>query len=337
MKSPVHRRAVVQNAISAALIIVLLLIAAAIVFRQFNYEATDFGIDRPAAEPLSPKTTGTESNLPSLLPAGFKTITAVETFGPDNLYVKIDGKADIYLQSGLRKLSCLRFVSLEDENLWAELFVYDMPSTKNAFTVYSTQRRINATNLALSRFSYKAGNSIFFIADNSYVEIIAADESQKLFDAMVTVAKNFIKISHEPEDFLSELNLFPETGLVPHSFRLHLKNTFGFEGLNNTFTAEYTFDDERVTAFISIQQSPKDATDTARNYQKFLIDNGAAIIPVVNEILDGKVLDLYGSIEIVFAVGPFAAGVHEADNQRSAEKLAIILNDNLTEAANNDR
>jgi hypothetical protein len=36
-------------------------------------------------------------------------------------------------------------------------------------------------------------------------------------------------------------------------------------------------------------------------------------------------MNSYGTTEIVFTVGPFVAGIHEAENQQAAEKLAEVL------------
>jgi hypothetical protein len=47
--------------------------------------------------------------------------------------------------------------------------------------------------------------------------------------------------------------------------------------------------------------------------------------------LEGKVVDFYGTTEIVFAVGPYVAGIHEAENQQAAEQLAERLFDKLEE------
>ena len=46
-----------------------------------------------------------------------------------------------------------------------------------------------------------------------------------------------------------------------------------------------------------------------------------------------KIVDFYGMTEIVFTTGPFVAGVHEAEKQQTAEKLAMILISKLNEAA----
>ncbi|MBA7643762.1 hypothetical protein ES703_51495 [subsurface metagenome] len=39
----------------------------------------------------------------------------------------------------------------------------------------------------------------------------------------------------------------------------------------------------------------------------------------------GKMIDFYGTTEIIFATGPFVAGVHECENEQLANELAAIL------------
>jgi len=278
------------------------------------------------------KAVGAEIDLASLLPAGFVAMTEAETFERDTLYVKIDGKADLYLQSGFRELSCQRFVSGDDEKLWAEIYLYDMGTARNAFAVYSIQRRATAVKLSLSRFSYKAESAVFFTTAKYYVEIIAAVESEKLHNAVLTVAQNIARLPHEQKGSLGELKFFPERGLIADSFKLQLTSVFGFEGLDNIFTAKYRFGAGTVTAFLSQRQSREEANEVAGNYYQFLIDNGATAKSAVNDNLAGKVLDFYDSIEIILVSGRFMLGVHEAYDQLSAEKVAIMLKEKVMEA-----
>jgi hypothetical protein len=320
-----------ETVTSILLLIVLVLIGTGIFFKQFHYDAVRLDIAQALAELPAQKAGVTEIDFASLLPAGFDEMTDVETFERDTLYVKINGKADLYLQSGFKKLSCQRFVSSDDEKLWAELYLYDMGTARNAFAVYGVQRRVNAVDLALSRFSYKADNAIFLTTGAYYAEIIAAEKSEKLQNTMLTVAENVAKLFPAGEDLLGELKLFPVTGLVANSFKLHLTSAFGFEALDDTFTAKYKLGGETITAFISQRQSAEQANELARNYYQFLIDNGATATSAVNDNLAGNVLDFYDSIEIILVAGPVVVGIHEAYDQSSAEELVLMLKDNVSE------
>jgi hypothetical protein len=45
-----------------------------------------------------------------------------------------------------------------------------------------------------------------------------------------------------------------------------------------------------------------------------------------------SIIGFYGTIEIICSIGPYVAGVHEAKNQQSAEKLAVQLINKLSDA-----
>jgi len=108
---------------------------------------------------------------------------------------------------------------------------------------------------------------------------------------------------------------------------------FGFEGLTDTFTARYKIDGETIIAFLSKRVDSNDAQLTAESYYNFLIDNGGVAKPIANKTIKAKVVDFYGTTEIIFVVGPFVGGIHEAENQQAAEKLAAKLISKLGEAA----
>jgi hypothetical protein len=88
--------------------------------------------------------------------------------------------------------------------------------------------------------------------------------------------------------------------------------------------------------FLSKHPDPQDAQTTAESYYNFLIENDAEDKPTANKTLKdigANVLDFYDTTEIIFATGPFVGGIHEAENQKSAEELAARLFDKLSNAA----
>ena len=318
-----------EKIIGYGLIILLALIAAAILLNHHNYDYEPPGIELTNAEfPANQGNIGTE--LLPLLSPGFKAKTAPEVFDSDSLYEKINGKAGMYTQAGFKQLRCLRFADAQDENLWAEIFIYDMGDPRNAFAVFSTQRRPDAASLPITPFAYRAGNSIFLTTAGNYVEILTGFDSGKLHDAMLTAAKNIIKISPDTNDSISELELFPKQNLVPHSFKLYLHDAFGFNGIDNTYTAEYLLNGQRFTAFISVQQNPQQAQEISQKFRSFFTENGAVPVTASNKNLSETVLNFYDSIEVIFAVGNYVAGVHQAEDKVMAEKIALMLKNKLT-------
>jgi len=213
-----------------------------------------------------------------------------------------------------------------------ELYVYDMTAIRNAFSVYSVQRRADADILSLFHpsFGYMTDNALYFVHGKYYVELIGSAESTQLFKAMTEIAGNITsKLKVGEVGQIAELSLFPDENAVLGSVKLYLADAFGYDGLTDIFVRQYKLDDETISAFLSKRPDSKNAEVVAGSYRNFLIENGATTKKAINKALEGKVLDFYDTTEIVLSTGPFVVGIHEAENQRLAEELAIKLIDKL--------
>ena len=329
-----------ESAISILLLAVLFLIGLGVFVRQFDVDMGRFGIDTTIAGPLLEQTEPNtlEPALDALMPDGFKKLSETETYDAGNLYEKINGKAPSYTESGFVKLFTQRLISKDDENLWMELFVFDMAAIRNAFSVYSVQKRADALMPAFAKPQpcYRTSNGLYFIHGRFYVELIGSTESSALDKAMTDIAVKFASQIAVDDAKIIEFALFPEEDCVQGSFKLYLANAFGFDGFIDIFTCRYKLGDETITTFLSKRLDPQDARTTVESYYNFLIENDAVDKPTANKTLKdigAKVLDFYDTTEIIFAIGPFVGGIHEAENQNAAEELATRLFDKLSNAA----
>lgn len=332
---PVSSRAKrLESVISFCLLAVLVLTAIGVFLKQSDFDMSRFGVYTAALALSSQKsqTSSPEITLDALTPTGFETLSKSETYTEENLYEKINGKAPFYIESGFRKLFTRRFVSKKDKDLWMELFLFDMGTAKNAFAVYSVQKRPDAETLQTMRFAYKTTNASYFAFDRYYVELVGSAQSQELLEAMLAVAGKIpsrLSVANDTE--IVELRLFPQENVVAGSYKLHLTGAFGFEGLTGTFTARYMFGDNSLTAFFSRRHDTQDAHAVADSFYKFLIKNGGADKPPLSKNIEAKIVEFYGTTEIVFTTGPFIAGIHEAQTQQSAEELAVKLINKLND------
>ena len=305
-----------ESVIGICLLAILLLIAVGVFIKQMPKQKKD---------------------LTFLLPYGFKTLSEIEVYTTENLYEKINGKAPLYIDAGFIKLSTQRFVSQADENLVMELYIFDMARTRNAFSVYSVQKRPEVENLPDMQFAYKTSNAFYLAHGQYYIELVGFAESDELLAAMAEVARKIpTNLAVHDDTAIPEIDHLPKDNLVPGSVKLYLASAFGFEGLTDIFAAGYELNGETITAFLSKRSGPKDAEAVAESYRSFLIENGATASKATNKILEGKVLDFYDTTEIVLSTGPFVVGIHEAENQQSAENLAVMLVNKLSGTANND-
>jgi len=334
MSSVSHRARRLETAVSICILVVLFLIGFGVFIKQFDSDISRFGLETassglPAETEISKKG---KTTLNSLVPTGFKILSEAEFYDAESLYEKINGKAPFYTESGFVELSTQRFVNINDESLVMELYVFDMGEVKNAFSVYSVQKRAEGKALSRMQFGYKTSNGIYLAHGRYYAELVGYSESEELLKAMEEVADRISANFTVDEDAeIAEFALFDKEGLVEGSFRLYLTNSFGFEGLSNTFAARYDVDGQNITVFLSRCSNQQDAKTVSESYYKFLIDNGATVKEPVNKILEGKIVDFYGSTEIVSTAGQFVVGIHEADEQRPAEKLAVKLIDKLSQ------
>ena len=139
MEKPSQGRANKVDSIACFFILcVMVLIAIAVLIKQNRYDPTIFNPDiLTTAEGLASQKNIQPLDMATIVPSGFTMMDAKETYGPADLYVKINGKADLYLESGFNRLMCLRFINQTEEDAWAELFLFDMGTAKNAFAVFS--------------------------------------------------------------------------------------------------------------------------------------------------------------------------------------------------------
>jgi hypothetical protein len=319
---------------------VLFLIGLCILAAQSNVDMGRFGMKVPIDEASAPKQgiTGKEkAALESLAPPRFEASSTVETYTAENLYEKINGKADFYIDAGFESLSTQRFISRDSENLWMELFVYDMGSIRNAFSVYSRQRRPDVLTLPDVRFGYKTANGSYFVHGKYYIELVGSAESQEITIAATQINRKIrTNLPVEQDAQIAELSIFAAENIIPDSFKLYISDTFGFAGLTNTFAGRYEIDGQIVTAFFSRRDNAQEARHIAQSYYSFLLESGCTDKATNNQTLKNlgaEVIDSYGTTEIIFVTARFVAGVHEADNQQAAEKLAEALALKLSDIA----
>ena len=339
MSSVLGRNRRLEFRISVLLLVVLLIITLGVFRRQSDVDMSRFGIDTTTAAPLLKhvESDTQEQALDAMAPDGFKKLSEIETYDAGNLYEKINGKAPLYIEAGFAKLSTQRFTNQADGNLVMELYIFDMARARNAFSVYSIQKRADVEMLPDMEFAYRTSNAFYLIHGEYYIELVGFSESDELSAAMAEVARKIsINLSVHDDTGIPETEHLPQENLIPGSIKLYLANAFGFEGFTDVFACRYKPGDEPIMAFLSKRSDPQDAQTTAESYYNFLIENDAVDKPTANKTLKNigaRVLDFYDTTEIIFAIGPFVGGIHEAENQKAAEELAARLLDKLSNAA----
>jgi len=262
----------------------------------------------------------TAAPLPEV--SGFTPLAPIESYGPENLSDKIDGKAELYLQAGFKEMSCRRFSLGAAGTAQVEVFLYDMGSAPNAYAVFSGQRRPGFPSISLTANAYATANALFFTQGRFYVEIVADRAAEGLQSSLETYATALLANLPSEGEALNEAALLPQEGLARDSVRLSATDAFGLEGFNNVFTGEYRLKGGKATAFVAQRDTPEQAQAEARRYLDFLAANGYRKIQTPGASGDIPVLALEDSFEMVFVQGRTLTGVHDASSPEAALELA---------------
>jgi hypothetical protein len=311
-------------------LVVLALIAAGIFLKQTSFYPS---VNIKLTDPSSLTAPSAASLMP--LPPDLQPLSPMEAFDAANLSDKINGKAELYLSAGFRSLQSQRFQLAAQPEIWAELLVYHMDKPANAFAVFSTQKRSGSQPVSIAEHAYQTENALFFVHGPYYVEIVAAMASSESLQAISQLAKAFS--AHTPVQktaSLDEKALFPAADLIPGSTALQSQNVFGFEQLNQIYTAQYEIDGSELTAFLSRRSSPDEAKKLATAYVAFLLSFGGSRLITAIQVPDIQVVSIMNAIEMVYTIGPYLAGVHEAANIEVAENMALRLSQRLQEVRN---
>jgi hypothetical protein len=246
--------------------------------------------------------------------AGLEPVSEAERYDADTLSDKIDGKADLYLTAGFEGLSTRRFALAEDKSRWMERFIYNMGNLRNAFAVFSAQRRPKVQAVSIVQHAYLAGNGLFFVHGPYYVEIIAAEASPEMHKGMNALATAFITSHEVKTEDLAELRLFPSDRRIAGSTKLAASSAFGIEGLDQVFTAAYAGDQAEALAFVSRRTSHDQAEALAAKFHAFWLDFGGEKVAPPADLQWAGIVLILDNYEISMACDDYLIGVHEATN-----------------------
>lgn len=326
----------IETRLSMAVLAVLVIVGIGVFLRQFQINPAVIA-RRPESQQTEMPSANDQAALINTAGSGIVPFSPLERFGPDRLYEKINGRADLYLTSGFVSLATQRFTVDNPAGNWIELFVYDMNTPENAFSVFSMQRRESAVPEDIVPDSYRTENALFMAHGEFYLELIGTDASDNLNRALGVLARRFVEThAATPMARAPGTDLFPEAGLQTGTLKRITANAFGYEELDNIYTAEFLIDGTGLTAFISDRHSDEAASGLVERYRQTLLSYGATRVDMSLPVEKAEVLQFFDTYEIIFGRGKHLAGVHEATDLEAAGILAKRLAGHLEQVGNRE-
>jgi hypothetical protein len=322
-----------ETIISVSILFLLLIIGASIFFKQsyfdknyFNITAVQTGQAGANATSSTPESK-TSLQITIVPPSEFSPMSDQENFDEITLSDKIDGKADGYIQAGFVRLATQRFSKQSDQSQWFEFYLYDMGDPRNAFSVYSSQKREGVTPQDFTRFAYSTDNAVFFAFGRYYIEIISAIQDMDFIKSLIAMSKEFIARQPAGNVELPELNYLPAENLDSGSISLISKNGFGYDKFDNIITATYRVQGKKITAFLSIRDTRENAETLAKGYDATLSEfiGTDRLKSEFNNIPGLVIANVFDEYEMVFVKGNIIAGIHSAPDKKLGEEIAEKL------------
>jgi hypothetical protein len=256
---------------------------------------------------------------------GYSALSGVESYSPETLSDKIDGKAELYLASDFQEMSCRSFAPGDLSQARVETFLYAMESPKDAFAVFSGQRRQGALPLTISPNAYATENAVFLTSGRFYIELVADKATPEIPPALEALAQSILSVLPRDDSQSADADLFPPNGLKKDSLRLAVTDALGMEGMENVYTAEYSLPRGEASAFLAVRATGEEARAQAQAYSSFLATNGFKDVQAPAGLAGAKVMALDNLVQVVMSKGRILAGVHDAVSAEAALELATAL------------
>lgn len=253
----------------------------------------------------------------------------VRVFTPVNLYEKINGRAPIYLQFGVTKLTFGSYQNTQNKDAYLDVYWYDLATPENAFGIYKTEAGHPEKTLTIGREGYAAGASVFFWKGPKYVQVVSPYEDDRHAKGARAVAEAIAGAISDDQGQLWAEKLLPAKGRVPDSFNYQSKDALSLSWLRDVFTADYEAAGQTFKLFIHRAGSDKIAALYHGKYAEFLKKYGKVVKK--EQLADGWLLvgDSAGMIDVVITKGRYFGGVYGAGDAAKAEATARTFQKSL--------
>jgi hypothetical protein len=271
------------------------------------------------------QTRSLSAELGDVTPPGWELYDEVRRFTAENLYEKINGRAEFYLAYDMIELTFVGFENGNDDGQFVDISVYDMGTPTHAFGVFSAERSHEASPLELGRDAYRSGANYYIWKGPYYIQIVSSDTTDELQRIGMDLARKTTDLVSDSGEPVWGLSALPEEDRVPGSERYFLVDAMGLDFMRNTYMARYKRDGTIVSAFLSQQDSQEAARDTVALYLEHANRYGEDAKHITVDGLDLTLCDMDGTYDVVFQNGRLVAGVSAVEDQDTAIQVSVDL------------
>jgi hypothetical protein len=283
----------------------------------------------PAPAPMAgPAAAGTAAPARGPLPAGLAGAgwreEKVSEFDPENLYVKIDGRADYFKAFGFKRLHDVLLVSEKDPAITVDVELYDLGSAPNALGAYGGERpptaKLEVTEGGMQHFDR---NALYMVRGPYYLRVIGSDETPAIAEALRGLAGRLGKgIEGEPLPWAYGF-FVGQLGIGADKITYFAENAFSLGFAHDVWTARPRGKNDDLELFVAAQEGAPAARALAGKLKGAFLELGQAAgkadgVPLVKD----QFLGLFSGAAVVerWVVGVRGA----ADRDAAAKELARL-------------
>ena len=129
------------------------------------------------------------SNLPPEWTVGKSGERHLETFNADNLYEKIDGRAESFIQYGVKGMAYAFYHPTGDPSNELQLYIFEMADSLKALGKYGSEKPDEFKTVAIGNEGYTTAGSTLFYSGRYYTQIVSTQDDPKFAAFALELAK----------------------------------------------------------------------------------------------------------------------------------------------------
>lgn len=207
----------------------------------------------------------------------------VNHYNPENLYVYINGEAELFMPYGFEGLASAFYTRGNDRSSGIVADIYRMRSPIDAFGIYSNYRDAGAEAVKAGAGGFIDNAQLMFYKDRYFVRLSVSgtvpDGRAMLERCALAIDGHLPGGSSRP----GELDMLDVPGVVPDTVRYVAQSVLGYVFFQKGLTADITVDGETAKAFIIIGRSPEVSLAAFGKYIDYLRGSGVPVQPANGE------------------------------------------------------
>lgn len=261
--------------------------------------------------------------LQGLAPPDWEQAGEIEHYGVQDLYLKIDGRSEMYMGYDVAGLSFVSFSNPADKGQFIDVFAYDMSGPTGAFGVYAVEREPGQPKIALGRAGYRSDANYYFWKGQYYVYVQSSDSGPAIEKAALGVARGVAGRLTDSGEPVKGIEWLPKQGLQADTVQYFKFDAMSLDFLTETFTGRYRIGDRTATFFVSKRASDADAESIRKQFIEYMTGYGEN---VEGTTVDGVEITLAnmggGYYDAIFRIGDTVAGLTAIEGHAPALQTA---------------